>query len=135
MPSDVEQRFAGLARGMMRARVSLEKRHPLAHRHRALVAVILQVREFRRLAVPGRHQLHQQTDGGRGQHGVRPHHLRPATGSSILLDLALKAFIGNEAAAAQAEVPGRRQDDLAAVGDSPLPTSCTSMPKSMYGIR
>ena len=52
--------------------------------------------------MPGHQELHRKTDCGRGEHAVRPDHLRAASGRAIFPGFFFRPFVRDEAATAKA---------------------------------
>jgi hypothetical protein len=58
------------------------------------VAIELVARVRLRRAVPGANELHEEPDGERPQHDVRPYHLRPRARLPVLPGFARDALLG-----------------------------------------
>ena len=97
----------------MRAVAASQAPHPVGRLHGVRVAVIFEAGTGLIGGSPGRHHLHEQPDGGRREHAVRPDHLRFAAGGAIFLRLLLKPRVGENAKAPEAWPARGRQDDLA----------------------
>ena len=98
----------------MRAHMIAQELHACVPRHRALVSVVIEKDQFRRVRVPRCEHLRQQAHRGRSQNAVRPDDLRPRARRPIALGFLLETLIRDEAAAAHARRARHREDHLAA---------------------